>query len=183
MFSSSYRRQVPASRTAVTALVALTVVDVFHTIVALAAYEHRVGVVTHDGSGTVDMLDTIVSLRELSAATFWLLLLMLLAAVAGVANWVIRTRRTGPAVAPTAPVARWWMSAIVAVLLNLIAAVQYLSASANGGEYMRTVLAETTLLLVAASVALVITTTAGMQVVRRTAANQQHTAGAGATTL
>ena len=47
---------------------------------------------------------------------------------------------------------------------------------------MRTVLAETTLLLVAASVALVTTTTAGIQVVRHTAANQQHTAGARATT-
>ncbi|SIM50086.1 hypothetical protein [Micromonospora cremea] len=60
--------------------------------------------------------------------------------------------------------------------------VQYLSATANGGEYMRTVLAETTLLLVAASVALVTTTTAGIQVVRRTAANQQHNAVAGVTT-
>ncbi|MET8833570.1 hypothetical protein ABZV78_06615 [Micromonospora sp. NPDC004540] len=165
----------PAARTAVTALVALTVVDVFHTIVALAAYEHRIGVVTHDGSGTVDMLNTIVPLRELSSAMFWLLLLTLLAAWAGVANWVIRTRRTEPPVAPTAPVARWRMSAIVAVPLNLIAAVQYLSATTNGGEYMRTVLAETTLLLVAASVALVITTTAGIQVVRRTAEDQQHT--------
>ncbi|MFG3702467.1 hypothetical protein ACGF5C_31995 [Micromonospora sp. NPDC047620] len=74
----------------------------------------------------------------------------------------VRSRRSGP--------------------LNLIAAVQYLSATANGGEYMRTVLAETALLLVAASVVLVITTTAGIQVVRRTAADQQHTAGAGATT-
>ncbi|MFG3558629.1 hypothetical protein ACGGAQ_30060 [Micromonospora sp. NPDC047557] len=74
------------------------------------------------------------------------------------------------------------MSAIVAVPLNLIAAVQYLSATANGGEYMRSVLAETTLLLVAASVALVTTTTAGIQVVRHTAAHQQHTAGARVTT-
>ncbi|MFI7517337.1 hypothetical protein ACIBVK_27950 [Micromonospora echinofusca] len=172
----------PAARTAVTALVAVTVVDVFHTVVALAVYEHRIGVVTHDGSGVVDMLDTIVPLRELSAAMFCLLLLTLLTAWAGVASWVIRTRRTGLPVAPTAPGARWRMSAIIAVPLNLIAAVQYLSATANGGEHMRTVLAETTLLLVAASVALVITTTAGIQVVRRTAANEQHTADAGATT-
>ncbi|WP_328421671.1 hypothetical protein OG470_06275 [Micromonospora sp. NBC_00389] len=173
----------PGARTAVTALVALTIVDVFHTNVALAAYEyeHRIGVVTHEGSGTVDMLNTIVPLRELPAAMFCLLLLTLLTAWAGVANWFIQTRRTEPPVAPTAPVTRWQMSAIVAVPLNLIAAVQYLSATANGGEYMRTVLAETTLLLVAASVALVITTTAGIQVVRRTAANQQHIAGAGAT--
>ncbi|MBQ0892699.1 hypothetical protein KBX37_06200 [Micromonospora sp. U56] len=172
----------PGARTAVTALVALTVVDVFHTIVALAAYEHRIGVVTHDGSGAVDMLDTIVPLRELSAAMFCLLLLTLLTAWAGVANWAIRARRTGPPVAPTEPVAWWRMSATIAVPLNLIAAVQYLSATANGGKYMRTVLAETTLLLVAASVALVTTTTAGTQVVRHTAANQQHNAVAGATT-
>jgi hypothetical protein len=172
----------PGARTAVTALVALTVVDVFHTIVALAAYEYEIGVVTHDGSGTVEMLDTIVPLRELSAAMFCLLFLTLLTAWAGAANWVIRARRTGPPVAPTEPVAWWRMSAIVAVPLNLIAAEQYLSATENGGEYMRTVVAETTLLLVAASVALVTTTTAGIQVVRRTAANQQHTAGARATT-
>ncbi|MEU5950438.1 hypothetical protein ABZ793_33535 [Micromonospora sp. NPDC047465] len=172
----------PAARTAVAVLVALTVVDVFHTMVALAVYEHRIGVVTHDGSGAVDILDTVVPLRELSSAMFWLLLLTLLAAVVGVANWFVRTRRTRLPVAPTAPVARWWMSAIVAVPLNLIAAVQFLSATANGGEYMRTVQAETTLLLVAASVALVITTAAGIQVVRRTAAHPQHTAGAAATT-
>ncbi|MCM0674788.1 hypothetical protein NCC78_08810 [Micromonospora phytophila] len=172
----------PGARTAVTALVALTVVDVFHTIVALAAYEHRIGVVTHDGSGTVDMLDTIVPLRELSAAMFCLLFLTLLTAWSGVANWVIRARRTGPPVSLTEPVAWWRISAIVAVPFNLIAAVQYLSATADGGEYMRTVLAETTLLLVAASVALVTTTTAGIQVVRHTAGNQQHTAGARATT-
>ncbi|MEO3773406.1 hypothetical protein [Micromonospora sp. B9E7] len=170
----------PGARTAVTALVAVTVVDVFHTIVALAAYEHRIGVVTHDGSGTVDMLDTIVPLRDLSAATFCLLLLTLLTAWASVANWAIRARSTRPPVAPTAPAARWRMSAIVAVPLNLIAAVQYLSASANGGEYMRTVLAVTTVLLVAASVALVTTTTAGIQVIRHTATHQ-HTAGARAT--
>ncbi|SCG55738.1 hypothetical protein GA0070609_3078 [Micromonospora echinaurantiaca] len=172
----------PGARTAVTALVALTVVDVFHTIVVLAAYEHRIGVVTHDGSGTVDMLDTVVPLRELSAAMSCLLFLTLLTAWAGVANWVILARRTGPPVAPTEPVAWWWMSAIVAVPLNLIAAVQYLYATANGAEYMRTVLAETTLLLVAASVALVTTTIAVIQVVRHTAANQQRTAGARATT-
>jgi len=170
----------PAARTAVTALVAVTVVDVFHTIVALAVYEHRIGVVTHDGSGTVDMLNTIVPLRELSSAMFWLLLITLLAAVAGVANWAIRTRCTGP---PAAPVARWQMSAIVAVPLNLIAAVQYLSATANGGEYMRTVLPATTLLLVTACAAIMITTTSGIQVVRRTAENQQHSADAEATTV
>ncbi|MBQ0904482.1 hypothetical protein [Micromonospora sp. U21] len=171
----------PAARTAVTALVALTIVDVLHTMVALALYEHRIGVVTHDGSGTVEMLDIIVPLRELSAAMFCLLLLTLLTAWAGVANWFTRTRGTEPPVAPAAPVARWRMSAIVAVPLNLIAAVQYLYATANGGAYMRTVQGETTLLLVAASVALVITTTAGIQVVRRTA-ESQHAAGAGATT-
>ncbi|MFF5217954.1 hypothetical protein [Micromonospora sp. NPDC000442] len=172
----------PATRTAVTALVVLTVVDVIYTIVALAAYEHGIGVVTHDGSGSVEMLNTIVPLGKLSSAMFWLLLLALLAAWASVAKWIIRTRRTGPPVAPTAPVARLRLSAIVAVPLNLIAAVQYLYATTNGGEYMRTNLAVTTLLLVAASVALVITTTAGIQVVRRDAENQQHTAGAEATT-
>ncbi|MET8265747.1 hypothetical protein ABZU92_17350 [Micromonospora arida] len=160
----------PGARTAVTASVALTIVDVAHTIVALAAYEHRIGVVTHDGSGLVEMLNTIVPLRELSTATFCLLLLTLLTAWASVAHWVIRARRAGPAVAPTAPGARWWMSAVIAVPLNLIAAVQYLNATANGGEYMRTVLAETTLLLVAASAALVTTTTAGIQIVRHSAA-------------
>ncbi|RKR90368.1 hypothetical protein BDK92_4740 [Micromonospora pisi] len=171
-----------AARTAVVTLLTLTVIDVLHTIVALAAYEHRIGVVTHDGSGTVDMLNTIVPLRELSSAMFWLLLLTLIAGVAGVANWVIRTRRTRPQVAPTAPVVPWRMSAIVAVPLNLIAAVHYLSATANGGEYMHTVLTETTLLLVAASVALVITTTTGIRVVRRTTTDQQRAAEDGATT-
>ena len=172
----------PAARIAVPALVVLTVVDVFYTIVAVAVYEHRIGVVTHDGSAMADMLNAIVPLRDLSSAMFWPLLVSLLAAVGGVANWVIRTRYSGPPVAPTAPVARWWMSTIVAVPLNLIAAARYRSATAHGGEYMRSVLAETTLLLVAASVALVITTTAGIQVVRRTEAYQQQNAGAAATT-
>jgi len=162
---------VPAARVAVSALVALAVADVFHTVVVLAAYEHRIGVATHDGSGTVEMLNTIMPLRELSPALFWLLLLTLLAAVAGVVNWVIQIQRAGTPIAPAAPVARWRTSAVVAVPLNLIAALQYLSATAKGSEYMRIVLAETTLLLGAASVALVITTTAGVQVVRRTAAN------------
>ncbi|MEV1142672.1 hypothetical protein [Micromonospora sp. NPDC049799] len=74
------------------------------------------------------------------------------------------------------------MSAIAAALLSLISAVQYLSAVANGGEHMRTVLAETTLLLVASSVTVVIATTTGIQVVRRTAPRQPHPADAEATT-
>ncbi|WP_197698438.1 hypothetical protein [Micromonospora viridifaciens] len=130
----------------------------------------------------MEMFNSIVPLREACSTMFWLLLLTLLAAVAGVANWGIRSRRTGLPLASTASVAGWRMSAIVAVPLNLIAAMQYLSATTQGGEYMRAVLAETTLLLVAACVALVITTAAGIQVIRRTAANQQHSAGAGATT-
>ncbi|MEU2615335.1 hypothetical protein ABZ570_27720 [Micromonospora sp. NPDC007271] len=167
-----------AARTAVRALVVLAVVDVFYTIVALAAYEHRVGVVTHDGSGTVEMVNSLVPLRELSSAMLWLLLLTLVAAVAGVVNWGIRSRRTGLPLASPASVAGWWMSAIVAVPLNLIAAMRYLSVTAQGGEHMRSVLAEATLLMVTASVALVITTVAGVQVIRRTAAGQQHSADA-----
>ncbi|MER7586219.1 hypothetical protein ABTW72_01595 [Micromonospora sp. NPDC127501] len=157
----------PHSRTVVAALVALTVVDVTHTLVALGAYERRVGVVTHDGSAIVEIFDGVVPLRELSTATFCLLLLALLTAWASVANWVIQARRARPAGAPTAPRTRWWVSALIAAPLNLIAAVQYLSATANGGEYMHSVLAETVLLLVAAAAALVTTTTAGIQVVRR----------------
>ncbi|MCX5115689.1 hypothetical protein OG992_00765 [Micromonospora sp. NBC_00362] len=157
----------PSSRLAVTALVALTVVDVTHTLVALGAYERRVGGVTHDGSGIVEILDSIVSLRELSTATFCLLILTLLTASASVANWFIQTRRARPAGAPTAGRTRWWVSALIAVPLNLIAAERYLSATANGGEYMHAVLAETTLLLVAAAAALVATTTAGIQFIRR----------------
>ncbi len=152
-----------------TALVALTVVDSFHTIIAIAAYEHRITVVTHDGSGMAELLNTIVPLRELSPAMTRLQLLTVLATVAAVTNWIIRTRGTGPPVAPTAPVARWRTGAIVAVPLNLIAAAQYLLAAEKGAEYMRIVRAETALLLVAAATALVITTTVGIQVVRRTA--------------
>ena len=115
---------------------------------------------THDGSGTVDMLNTIAPLRELVDPD--------------------PAHRATGRTHSASPVADG--CAIVAVPLNLIAAAQYLYATANGGEYMHTVLADTTLLLVAASVALVITTTAGIQVIRRTAENQQYTAGAGATT-
>ncbi|MET8090211.1 hypothetical protein [Micromonospora sp. NPDC005220] len=143
----------PGARTAVTALVTLTIVDVFHTIVALAAYEHRIGVVTHDGSGTADMLNAIVPLRELSAVMLCLLLLTPLTAWAGVANWVTRARNSGPPVAPPAPVKSWWISATIAASLNLIA-----------------------------TVALVTTTAAGIQVVRRTQANQQQKVVAGAAT-
>ncbi|MEV1142671.1 hypothetical protein [Micromonospora sp. NPDC049799] len=85
----------PAARTAVTALTALTVVHGCHTIVALAAYEYRIGVVTHDGSGTVDMLNTVVPLGTLSVAMFCLVLLTLLAAAAAVGNWMVQTWRGG----------------------------------------------------------------------------------------
>jgi len=156
----------PAARTAVRALVALAVVDVFCTLVALAVFEHRIGVVTHDPAGAADLLNTIVPLRELSSVMLWLLPLTLLAAVAGIVNWVIQSRRTRPPVTPSATAVRWRMSAIVAVPLNVIAAVRYLSATANGGEYMRVVQTETTLLLIAASLTLVITTTAGIRAIR-----------------
>ncbi len=86
----------PAARLAMTALVALTVVDSFHTIIAIAAYEHRITVVTHDGSGMAELLNTIVPLRELSPAMTRLQLLTVLATVAAVTNWIIRTRGTGP---------------------------------------------------------------------------------------
>jgi hypothetical protein len=168
----------PADRPAVTALVALVVVDVFHTIAAIALYQHRIGVVTHDGSAIVEMLDTIVPLRELSSVTAWLLFLTLLTTVAAVVFWLAQSRRTGKPFAPTAPVSQWRISAIVALPVNLLAAVQYLFTTERGGEYMRTAWGESGLLLVAASVALVVTAVLGIQVVRRTEA---HTTGAGAT--
>ncbi|WP_189050642.1 hypothetical protein [Micromonospora sonchi] len=49
---------------------------------------------THDGSGTVEMLNTIVPLRELSIAMFWLLFLALLAGIAAVAGVVICSTMT-----------------------------------------------------------------------------------------
>jgi hypothetical protein len=60
------------------------------------------------------------------------------------------------------------VSTVVAVPLNVIAAVQYLSATAKGAEYMRTTLATTAGLQIAAATALVVSTTAGIQVIRRT---------------
>ncbi|WP_228532067.1 hypothetical protein [Micromonospora sp. ANENR4] len=47
-----------ARRAALSALVALIAVHIGCTLVALAAYSHRIGLVTHDGSGfLVELLD------------------------------------------------------------------------------------------------------------------------------
>lgn len=158
-----------AARIAVTALVAVAVVDVFHTVVALALYQHRIDVVTHDGSLVVEVLDVIAPLRDVSPVLAQLLLLTLVAAVAAVATWIVRIRDSG---LPLPSMTRWRWSAIVAVPLNLIAAVQYLSATEQGAEHMRAVQTETALLLVAACLALVITAVLGVAVIRRTTADQ-----------
>lgn len=176
------------------ALVALTVVDVLHTIIAVAEYEHRITVVDHDGSALADMLNTVVPLRELSSAMLWLLLLTLLVASATVISWAVRTLHTAPPAASAPPavsappaasaasIALLRFSAIGAVTLNPLAVAQYLSASAHRGEYMRAVRTETYLLLVAAAVAVVISTIVGIQVVRRITADRRRTAGVGTTT-
>ncbi|MEQ4299966.1 hypothetical protein ABNF97_01015 [Plantactinospora sp. B6F1] len=164
------------ARGAVPALAALAVLDVLYAIVALAAYERRIGVVTHDGSGTVEMIDSLLGLDELRTATAWLVLLALLVAVATTANWAVRLRRAGLPTAPTAPVTGWWISTVLAVPANIGAALWYRSATAQGGEYMRTVEATSNLLVVAACAAVVTAAVLGIRVVRRTEVDRLLTA-------
>ncbi|MEU8071880.1 hypothetical protein AB0B20_19205 [Micromonospora sp. NPDC049151] len=153
-----------ARRAALFALVALMTVYIGCTLVALAAYSHRIGLVTHDGSGfLVELLDAVVPLRDLLPAVLWLLSATLLVTLVALGGWAAR-RVTGsdderlPAAA--------WVAGIAAVLLNPLAVVRYASATAEGGEYMRTVQVETNLLVLAAAVATTISVLAVARLVR-----------------
>lgn len=154
-----------ARRVALSALVALIAVHFGCTVVALAAYSHRIGLVTHDGSGfLVELLDAVVPLRDLLPAVLWLLPLTLLVTFATLGRWAARRIvRPGDERLPAAA----WTAGIAAVLLNPLAAVRYASATAGGGEHMRTVQVETTLLVVAAAVATTMSALAVAGFVRR----------------
>ncbi|MFD6638756.1 hypothetical protein ACFWDK_23030 [Micromonospora chalcea] len=154
-----------ARRAALSALVALITVHIGCTLVALAAYSHRIGLVTHDGSGfLVELLDAVVPLRDLLPAMLWLLPVTLLVTFAALGCWAARrTVRPGGERLPRAA----WTAGIAAVLLNPLAAVRYASAAANGGEYMRTVQVETTLLVLAAAAATTMSALAVAGFVRR----------------
>ncbi|MFF4937769.1 hypothetical protein [Micromonospora sp. NPDC000729] len=154
-----------ARRAALSALVALMTVHIGCTLVALAAYSHRIGLVTHDGSGfLVELLDAVVPLRDLLPAVLWLLTVTLLVTFAALGGWAAR-RVTGSD-AERLPAAAW-VAGIAAVLLNPLAVVRYASATAEGGEYMRTVQVETTLLVLAAAVATTMSALAVAGFVRR----------------
>ncbi len=163
-----------AARLAVTALFGVAGVDVLHTVVALAQYEYRIGVVTHDGSAFGDLLGGILPLRDLSPALAQLLVLALVAAVAATAVWRVWVRDTGLPVASMAP---WWWSVGIAVPLNLTAAWWYLAATGRDVGHMRAVQAETVLLMTVACLALVTAAAVGVAVVRRTTAALEHAGG------
>ncbi|MCT2280284.1 hypothetical protein [Micromonospora chalcea] len=148
-----------ARRVALSALVALIAVHIGCTLVALAAYSYRIGLVTHDGSGfLVELLNAVVPLRDLLPAMLWLLPVTLLVTFAALGRWAARrTVRPDDERLP----ATAWTAGIAAVLLNPLAAVRYASATAEGGEFMRTVQVETNLLVLAAAVA---TTTSALAV-------------------
>ncbi|MBU8859824.1 MULTISPECIES: hypothetical protein [unclassified Micromonospora] len=154
-----------ARRVALSALIALICVHIGCTVVALAAYSHRIGLVTHDGSGfLVELLDAVVTLRDLLPAVLWLLPLTLLVTFAALGRWAARrTVRPDDERLPAAA----WTAGVAAALLNPLAAVRYASATAEGGEYMRTVQVETTLLVLAAAVATTISALAVAGFVRR----------------
>lgn len=165
-----------AARIAVTALVGVTVVDVLHTTVALALYQYRIGIVTHDGSGIGDLLGTVLPLRELSPVLAQLLLLTLVTAGGATAAWLVRIRDSG---LPVPSMAAWWWSVGIAVPLNLTAAGWYLSATGRGAGHMRAVQSGTVLLMTAACLALVTAAFVGVTVIRRTTAAVTDAEGAG----
>ncbi|MDO3685017.1 hypothetical protein [Micromonospora sp. C28ISP2-4] len=154
-----------ARRAALSALVALIAVHIGCTLIALAAYSHRIGLVTHDGASfPVELLDAVVPLRDLLPAVLWLLPVTLLVTFAALGRWAVRrTVRPGDERPPVAA----WTAGIAAVLLNPLAAVRYASATAEGGEYMRTVQVETNLLVLAAAVATTMSALAVAGFVRR----------------